>query len=225
MTTPAGAVASDAQAAQRQAGTAKTRPAGQTFWTRKYGPLPGWGWSLLAAGGGLAYFWWRKREASKTTAGATTAGTTSGTTASAISALQQEIDQLQYGYGTSGTVSGTTAGTTAKTTTKTTGTTTTKTTGTTTTKTKPGAPTGLAVNKITTTGATLHWDGPGPGTFVYNWTLYHASKIVKSGHVAHGDVGVGGLTPGTSYDFGVSATNSAGTGPASSRLTFKTKAK
>jgi Fibronectin type III domain len=260
MTTPAGAVASDAQAAQRQA--AKPGQKTGNFLTQKYGPLPGWAWSLIVGGGALAYLVWRKREAAKTSAATTSA--TAGATAAALSALQQEIDSLQYGtavstssVGGGGTVSGggggggvtgtagttsssgttasSTSGTTAKTTAKTTGSTTAKKTAKTTSaagNAKPGAPLHPAVNNITSTSAELHWDAPSnaksTGALVYNWTVFKGGKAgagEKSGHSAKGGVTVTGLSPSTSYDFGVSATGTGGTGPASSRASFKTTAK
>jgi hypothetical protein len=116
MTTPAGAVAADAKATQQQAGS-KTKGGGD-FFSRKYGPLPGWGWALLAAGGALAFFWWRSRESKASTSSTTSTALTGSGWAGAANALQQEIDQLQ-GQGATSTAT-TTAKTTSKTTTTTT---------------------------------------------------------------------------------------------------------
>lgn len=92
MTTPPGAVASNARQADREAG------GGGDIFGRKYGPLPGWGWALLAGGGALAYFWWKKRQAAQaaTTAATTTnVGSYTGFTSSNVATLQSEIQQLQ----------------------------------------------------------------------------------------------------------------------------------
>jgi hypothetical protein len=150
MTTPAGAVASDASRAQQQA--ARPGEKQQGFFSRKYGPLPGWGWSLVVAGGALAYFWWRKRQAAGSTAAAT--GTTAGATASSIGALQREIDALQNGTAgtTSGGGGGTVGGGTGGTGTTTSGTT--SGTGTGTTKTTSGTGTGTTKTTSPTTGTT-----------------------------------------------------------------------
>lgn len=96
MTTPAGAVAGNAQAAQSDAEQReRAQPKGGGFFGRKYGPLKGWQWSVAAGGLGLIYFWWRSRQRAATTA-ATGTGTGTGY-AGQIAALQQEIDQLQGG--------------------------------------------------------------------------------------------------------------------------------
>jgi hypothetical protein len=74
--------------------TVRPPAAGGNFLTRKYGPLPGWGWGALGALGAGGYYLWRKHQAS--TAPATTATDTSTTdTAPDISAIQSEVQQLQ----------------------------------------------------------------------------------------------------------------------------------
>jgi PASTA domain len=113
MTTPTGAVAGNAAAAQREAAA---RPQGGSFFSRKYGPLPGWGWSLLAAGGALAFFWWRSRSAANAASAATTtptADTTTADTADQLASLQDEIDALQgeLATDTTGTTTSTGSGT------------------------------------------------------------------------------------------------------------------
>jgi hypothetical protein len=101
MTTPIGAVAGNAQATQRDAGRREVK--GGSFWTKKYGPLPGWGWSLLAGGGALAYFWWRSRGKSGLT-GTAISGTGTGTGyAGQLASLQDEIAALQGQHGTTNT--------------------------------------------------------------------------------------------------------------------------
>ena len=57
--------------------------------TRKYGPLPGWAWAGVAAGG--AYLWWRHQNA-------TGAAATTGTTGSA-SDLGDAAAQADQDYG------------------------------------------------------------------------------------------------------------------------------
>ena len=188
MTTPVGAVASDARGAQRDAArTSQARKSGggDGFFTKKYGPLPGWGWSLIAGGAALAYLWWRSREKAAASSAAVTAVTasSSGTGyAGSIAALQQEIDALQgysastvsgSGGGVTGTGGGTTTTTTSKTTagstskttsgstSKTTGTTTsgkTTSTGTSTAKAPYPAPAGLHVRSKGKTSFTVAWD-------------------------------------------------------------------
>jgi hypothetical protein len=119
VTTPAGAVAGNAQAAQRDAGQrerAQPQPAGGTgFFGRKYGPLKGWQWSIAAGGLALAYFWWRSRSKAATSATATSSTGTGTGYAGQIAALQQEIDQLQ-GQSATSTTTGPTTGTSTGTT-------------------------------------------------------------------------------------------------------------
>lgn len=101
MTTPAGAVAGNAAQAQREA--APRGRAGDSLFSRKYGPLPGWGWALLAGGGALAYFWWRRRSLQQNTSTGTSVTTGSGSVTDQLAALQDEIDALQGELATSGT--------------------------------------------------------------------------------------------------------------------------
>jgi PASTA domain len=116
VTTPAGAVAADADATER-ASRPKGKQAGGSVFSRKYGPLPGWGWALLAAGGAIAIFWWRSREESKTApATAYTAAATGTGWANAANSLQDEISSLQGQAATSKTSSSTTKTATSKTT-------------------------------------------------------------------------------------------------------------
>jgi hypothetical protein len=134
MTTPAGAVAANARGAQRDAEPReRTAPKGGTgFFQQKYGPLPGWGWAAVAAGGALVYFFWKSRKAATSAPGSTvtvtaaTAATASTGYAGSISALQNEVSalqgQLQPTPGTAATTSKSTGPgtvTTAQTTSKT----------------------------------------------------------------------------------------------------------
>lgn len=129
MTTPASAVAGNAEAAQREAAARERRPAaaggGKDLFTRKYGPLPGWGWAVVAGGAALIYFYWRSRQKAQaatasTTGSAASYGVTSTTgydTAASQAALQAEIEQLQGALSRTGTATAVTKTTTASTTT------------------------------------------------------------------------------------------------------------
>lgn len=82
-----------------QAVPAGSRAPGAGF-SRKIGPLPVWGWTALAAVGGVGVWWYlRHRKATSSTAStATTTSTASSTStdyAGEISTLQAEIQQLQ----------------------------------------------------------------------------------------------------------------------------------
>jgi hypothetical protein len=52
---------SSAPAEMPTRGTPPSPGAGSGF-QKKYGPLPAWGWILLAAAGAGAYLWWRNRS-------------------------------------------------------------------------------------------------------------------------------------------------------------------
>jgi hypothetical protein len=89
------------------------------FFAKKYGPLPGWGWTALAAGGAGLYVWYRDKHAAST--GTSTAtGTSSATTgfdyAPSIAAQQSEIQALQQGQAASNTAATSSTGTTSSTT-------------------------------------------------------------------------------------------------------------
>lgn len=94
--TPVGAVADNGAAAQREA---EARPQGGGFFSKKYGPLPGWGWAALAGVGAIAWFWWRSRSNSQASSPADTSGTDTGSTdpqvQDQLASLQDEIDALQ----------------------------------------------------------------------------------------------------------------------------------
>jgi hypothetical protein len=70
-------------------------PAGGSFLTRKYGPLPGWGWIVLGAAGAGGYYLWRRAHPAAPAPAATTADATSTDTAPDIAAVQSEVQQLQ----------------------------------------------------------------------------------------------------------------------------------
>lgn len=221
MTTPTGAVAAEAKGAHddaaRHSGTAARKS--DNFFTRKYGPLPGWGWSLLAGGAALAYFWWKHRQAQQ--AASTTAGTTGTSTAYSgtgyageLASIQSEIQQLQ------GELASTTTSTS-------------KTTSTT-KVTKPSkAPTGLKSGSVETTSATLSWSplaqttGSNNPSVKYNvvaWAGTGASQpTVHNSTSAATSASLTGLKAGTAYGWHVRAVNSAGDGPWSVISHFTTK--
>jgi hypothetical protein len=218
VTTPAGAVAEDASAT---ANDAAPRPkGGGGIFARKYGPLPGWGWALLAGGGALALFWWRSREAKSATAATTAATAVSATGATgwanAAAALQQEIDSLQ-GQAATSTGSTPTGGTTAKTTSST------ATTGSTTT---PGPVTALTVTAKSPTVVVVSWRPPQYASKAPTSTTY--SIQIKPKDASSHNIGsrtsydVGGLKADTKY---TAVVTPAG-GPASSKaFTTPKKAK
>lgn len=68
--------------------------------TRKYGPLPGWGWAGLAAVAAVGVWWWRNRQASQT---GTATNTVTGVDYSGeLATIQSEIQNLQGGKSTGG---------------------------------------------------------------------------------------------------------------------------
>ena len=89
------------EAAPERTARAPAPKAGGNFFTKKYGPLPGWGWLALAATGGVVFIWYRNRKAAAaaTTTSATTAAgtaaTDTGNPGADTAALQSEIQQLQ----------------------------------------------------------------------------------------------------------------------------------
>jgi hypothetical protein len=207
MTTPAGAVAADAE---RQAPPKKT---GDNIFSRKYGPLPGWGWSLLAGGGALAFFWWRSRKKAEAATTALSSSATAGWEGAA-SALQREIDQLQGGATAGGSPPIVTPYSTGPTTSKSTGTgpTTSKTTGTTTSKT-PGPIRGLQVVLRSPTVVTVEWKPPSSGGNVtYNFQI--TPKDSGPHNIgARTSYNVGGLKADTHYTAHVGASG----GPTSTK--------
>jgi Fibronectin type III domain len=210
VTTPAGAVAADAQ---RQATPPRGGGADNIF-SKKYGPLPGWGWTLLAAGGALAVFWWRKRKAAETAATAATAVTTQTGWQNAAEALQQEIDRLQ-GTSSSTGISTLTPPNPPPNTTKTA--TTGKTTAPTTTTTGTGTPgpvTDIQVDIRSDSVVTISWRPPQFSSHVPTSTTY--SIQVKPKDSAAHNIGsrtsynVGGLTPGKQYTATITPTGGPG---------------
>lgn len=88
----------------------------------------------------------------------------------------------------------------------------------------PAAPTGLAASSVTDTTLTLTWTPP--AGIVTSYTVERSAHGANSwstiGTPTAATLAVTGLTASTSYDFRVSATNTAGTGPTSSVLTQST---
>jgi Fibronectin type III domain len=185
--------ASNASAAQQEA--AQREGKGGNFFSRKYGPLPGWGWSLLAAGGALAYFWWRSRSKNQ----AVSSGYTGTGVSGQLASLQSEIDAL-YGQSASAV-------------TKTTGTTGTGGSG----SGKPAVPGNLHTDRVTTTTAKVGWDKVS-GATTYTVQLSGKGGITQPGtnHV------FSGLKHDTTYSWQVRANNAKGSS-AWATGSFKTK--
>lgn len=118
------------------------------FFGKKYGPLPGWGWAGIAAGG--AYLYYRaKHNASAASTSSTASTGYSGTTpfdyAPSIATLQSEVQGLQAGESGEGTTTATPpTTTTTSSTTHTGGSTTTPTSGPVTAQTYSGPKSSLA---------------------------------------------------------------------------------
>lgn len=71
---------------------------GGDVFSKKYGPLPGWGWTLLAAGAGVAYILYRKyksAQAAATTASAQTYTPSGIDYGPQLATIQEEIQNLQ----------------------------------------------------------------------------------------------------------------------------------
>jgi hypothetical protein len=212
VTTPAGAVADDANATARSAAPKQGAPKSGNILQKKYGPLPGWGWAVLAAGGALAFFWWRSRESKAAATTATTASTAiSGSGWSgAANALQDEIDGLQ-GSGGATSVPTSTAKTTSPVTPGT-GVTTSKTTSpVTAAKTAYPAPHDLHSTTYTT-HASLAWIGT--GSTEQHWQVLLGGKNVTDQHTTTEAAGAGhaqatGLKPGTTYQWRVAQDESS----------------
>lgn len=83
--------------------TATERPSGGSgldqFFGKKYGPLPGWAWAGVAAGGGYLYYRHKQNtSAPSTSAGATNAGSyPSYDYGPQIATIQSEVQGLQSG--------------------------------------------------------------------------------------------------------------------------------
>lgn len=90
----------------------------------------------------------------------------------------------------------------------------------------PGVVTGLAAGSPSNTSIPLTWTAPATGSspFTYNvqQSLHLAGTYTSVGSPSTTSFTVTGLSPSTSYDFRVSASNSAGTGGFSSVVTVST---
>ena len=66
--------------------------------TRKFGPLPGWGWAALAGVGAIVYMWWRNKQGANAAAAASTPDTTGAVgddVQGQLATIQTEIQDLQ----------------------------------------------------------------------------------------------------------------------------------
>ncbi|WP_435858674.1 chitinase [Streptomyces varsoviensis] len=82
----------------------------------------------------------------------------------------------------------------------------------------PGAPGGLATGTVTASSVALSWN---PVTGASGYNVYQDGARVQS--VSGASAVVTGLTPSTSYQFQVTATNSAGESPKSAAVSATTK--
>jgi alpha-L-arabinofuranosidase len=97
------------------------------------------------------------------------------------------------------------------------------------TLTTAGAPviSSVAVNGITTTGATITWTTDQPTSSLVNYgtsNSYGSSTTLSTTLVTSHSVTLTGLTPGTLYDFDVVSANATGTSATSANTTFTTTA-
>ena len=92
----------------------------------------------------------------------------------------------------------------------------------------PGPPVLSAAVTVTTTTAALSWSAPTTGSAVASYSvlykLHTDTSYTTFGTTTSTTATVTGLAAGTQYDFEVSATNSAGTGPVSNIVTTTTAA-
>ena len=65
--------------------------------TRKIGPLPGWAWGLIAAGGAGIYIWRKRSAAAAAATAATTAASTTGTGTAPAAATSGGYTASNYG--------------------------------------------------------------------------------------------------------------------------------
>ena len=80
----------------------------------------------------------------------------------------------------------------------------------------PTAPTGLAVSNITQTGASLSWTASTDNIGVAGYDVYQNGIKVNTALVTTTNYAISGLTPGTAYQFYVSAKDAAGNTSANS---------
>jgi hypothetical protein len=202
VTTPAGAVEHQAQAASDAAPKGK----GSSILQRKYGPLPGWAWASIAGGGALVWFWWKRREAAKAVPATTGSATGTGTGyAGSLAGLQGEIGALQ-GQGSTGgggggstsgagttTIAGPVTGTTGKTTVG-------KTSAPVTTPSLPDypAPGGVTVSP-SKTSAKVSWGAVAGAPEYHYQVLTLGTKIITDSITKSTSATVTGLTGGGTY--------------------------
>jgi hypothetical protein len=85
----------------------------------------------------------------------------------------------------------------------------------------PGAPQSVSASASSSTTANVSWSAPASngGATITSYSIYWSGGSTTSGTTS---VGIGGLSPTTSYTFTVYATNSAGTGPGTASNTITT---
>lgn len=93
----------------------------------------------------------------------------------------------------------------------------------------PGAPTALVVSNITTTGMSCSWTPPASGGAGITYGVQYQAPgqsawISAANNLSATSFGITGLSPATSYNIQVIASNSVGAGPASASVTATTAA-
>jgi Fibronectin type III domain len=188
--------------------------------------------TALIAGGGilaaaLAYFWWRGKQAAKSTSTSASASASASSYANQaqLDALQQELDELLTSQGSSsasgsagsgGVTTSTGTGSTQpggpiQTATPPATTTTTPTQPATTTKAgPPPMPTGVHATKVTATSITIAWT-KSPGATLYPIRVTYQDKLVRSSSTPGTSATIFGLSPNRTYTVHVKAQGPGGT--------------
>jgi chitinase len=185
--------------------------------------------TALIAGGGilaaaLAYFWWKGKQAAKTTSTSASASASASAYANQaqLDALQNELDELLTSSASTSAGSGGGSGSTGTTTAPgppgaqpggpiSTGTGTTTAPAKTTAKTPaPAMPTGVHATKVTATSVTIAWAKDPNATF-YPIRVTYQGKLVHTSGTAATSATVFGLTPAHTYTFHVKAQGPGGT--------------
>lgn len=158
--------------------------------TRKIGPLPAWVWlAIIGAGGALAWYVWKQRQASSAASQATTLGNCTDTSGNSvpcdqvdyggeIATLQAEIQDLQGQKSPAPSPGG--GGP----------------------KVAWPAPSGLHSTTYRTS-ASLAWGSPAGNSAQYHVQVWTGSTSLYDQGVTGGHAQVGGLKPGTAYNWRV----------------------
>ena len=93
----------------------------------------------------------------------------------------------------------------------------------------PGAPTALVISNISSTGMNCAWTTPASGGTGLIYTVQYrmlgqSTWSLGAGNISATSTAITGLSPATSYNIQVTASNNVGTGPASAFVTATTAA-